>query len=127
MHDFRWEILYLDAFGGSKKEIKMIETRKEYTIASDDLQWILIWHPKGAKYNVDKNGDDVSLPRGKMSYFGKLYDLTYHLLDVRARRCETLEELKGKLGGFVEEMRSINLLESARESIVNKPLTSNED
>ena len=47
-----------------------LEQTEEYTITSDDDQWILIWHPDGIHYQKRKDGGIEALPRGRRSYFG---------------------------------------------------------
>ena len=91
-----------------------LEQTEEYTITSDDDQWILIWHPDGIHYQKRKDGGIEALPRGRRSCFGRLHHLTSSLLDRKARRCENLVDLNKKLKGFTKEMERINKLEGVR-------------
>ncbi len=89
----------------------------QYTISTDKLNWILIWHPNGPVYGERKDGTRAKLPNGASSFFSRLYSLTTTLLELKAKDCDGFDDLRGKLNGFTEEMKNINRLEIAKKDI----------
>ena len=94
-----------------------IHQSSQYTITTDRLNWILIWHPDGPVYGEEKDGSRSKLPRGTKSFFGRLYILTTALLELKAKQCDGIDDLRSKLNGFTEDMKAINRLEIAKEEM----------
>lgn len=94
-----------------------LETWHQYTISADNMNWVLTWHPKGPKYARDKHGDLSDVPIGDKSYYGSIQHLTSALFEKKAKMCGNMKDLRESLVGIVDEMRSINKLESAKEEL----------
>ena len=91
------------------------EQCNEYTIAADEKNWVLVWHPKGPKYHTDKNGNTDRLPRGDKSYYSRLTHLSSAVLDKKARLCADFKDLSRRLPEIQNECERICRLEEIRD------------
>jgi len=94
----------------------MFEQTNRYTITADERQWILIWHPKGPKYQEDKGtGKERPLPLGDRFYFLSLKALANNIVERQARLCDNFQGILDILERLESEVRAINALERLKK------------